>query len=116
VTCLLWGVAGAGLRAAIAVAENNPQLRVMPPSATTSPCIGPNLPTWTKPRAHNLPWVMSFGDPNGVGVDYFPVQVGYDVNQSFTWDVSGLLPQPSSVHFIRSCGQPDGVNLPGRSV
>jgi hypothetical protein len=28
VTCLLWGVAGAGLRAAIAVAENNPQLRV----------------------------------------------------------------------------------------
>jgi hypothetical protein len=58
-----------------------------------------------------LQWVMSFGDPNGVGVDYYPVQVGYDVNQTFSWAVAGVPPEPASVHYFQSCVQPNGVSL-----
>jgi hypothetical protein len=63
-----------------------------------------------------LQWVMSFGDPNGVGVDYYPVQVGYDVNQTFSWDAAGVVPEPASVRYIRFCSFLSGTTLCSGSV
>ena len=44
------------------------------------------------------------------------MQVGYDVNQTFSWDAAGLVPEPASVRYIRSCSFPNGTSLCSGSV